>query len=144
VRNPIPNNIIPQSQLDPVGVNLMNLYPTPNQPGTRDFQSNYYRSGKALEDYWAFITRIDHAFSERHRMFFRLHRDFCEEDKNRAFNNDVRASSSTATTRQWPLTTSLYSVLAAVQLPLRLTFQTSRSGASARVSTFPSWAFPRT
>ncbi len=89
VRTPIPNNVIPQSQLDPVGVNLMNLYPLPNQPGTRDFGNNFYRSGKALEDYWAVITRFDHAFNENHRMFLRLHRDFWEEDKARAFNNDV-------------------------------------------------------
>ncbi len=89
VRNPIPGNIIPQSQLDTVGVNLMNLYPLPNQPGTRDFQSNFYRSGKALEDYWAFIARVDHAFSENHRVFLRVHRDYWQEDKNRAFNNDV-------------------------------------------------------
>ena len=86
---PIPGNIIPASQLDPVGLNLINLYPLPNQPGTRDFRNNFYRSGKALEDYWAVITRFDHAFSENHRIFLRLHRDFWEEDKNRAFNNDV-------------------------------------------------------
>ncbi len=89
VRTPIPDNVIPKSQLDPVGVNLINLYPMPNQPGTRDFSNNYYRSGKALEDYWAVIMRFDHAFSENHRVFLRLHRDFWEEDKNRNFNNDV-------------------------------------------------------
>ena len=87
VRTPIPNNVLPASRLDPVGVNLVNLYPLPNQPGTRDFVNNFYRSGKALEDYWAFITRFDHAFSENHRIFLRLHRDFWEEDKNRVFNN---------------------------------------------------------
>ena len=89
VRTPIPGNVIPASQLDPVGLNLINLYPLPNQPGTRDFGNNFYRSGKALEDYWAVITRFDHAFSENHRIFLRLHRDFWEEDKNRAFNNSV-------------------------------------------------------
>jgi hypothetical protein len=89
VRTPIPGNIIPPSQLDPVGVNLINLFPLPNQPGTRDFGDNFYRSGKALEDYWAVITRFDHAFNENHRIFLRLHRDFWEEDKSRAFNNSV-------------------------------------------------------
>ncbi len=89
VRTPIPGNIIPQSQLDRVGLNLINLYPTPNQPGTRDFSNNFYRSGKALEDYWALIMRFDHAFNENHRIFLRLHRDFWEEDKARNFNNDV-------------------------------------------------------
>ena len=89
VRTPIPNNVIPQSQLDKVGLNLINLYPLPNQPGTRDFQNNFYRSGKALEDYWAVIARMDHAFSENHRVFFRVHRDYWQEDKNRNFSNDV-------------------------------------------------------
>jgi hypothetical protein len=89
VRTPIPNNVIPTSQLDRVGVNLINLYPLPNQPGSKDFQNNYYHSGKALEDYWAVIGRLDHAFSENHRAFLRIHRDYWQEDKNRAFDNDV-------------------------------------------------------
>jgi hypothetical protein len=89
VRTAVPGNVIPKSQLDQVGLNLVNLYPLPNQPGTKDFRNNFYRSGKALEDYWVWITRIDHAFSENHRVFLRLHRDFWQEDKNRAFNNDV-------------------------------------------------------
>lgn len=89
VRTAIPGNVIPKSQLDQVGLNFINLYPLPNQPGTRDFRNNFYRSGKALEDYWVWITRLDHAFNENHRIFLRLHRDFWEEDKNRAFNNDT-------------------------------------------------------
>ena len=89
VRTPFTGNIIPKSRLDPVGVNMINLYPLPNQPGTRDFRNNFYRTGKALEDYWVWITRIDHAFSENHRVFLRLHRDYWEEDKNRNFNNST-------------------------------------------------------
>jgi hypothetical protein len=90
VRTPVPGNIIPASQIDPVGQKFMDLYPLPNQAGTRDFRNNFYRSGKALEDYWVWLARFDHAFNENHRMFLRLHRDFWEEDKNRDFNNSVR------------------------------------------------------
>ncbi len=43
----------------------------------------------AKEDYWTTIGRVDHAFSERSRMFIRWHRDFWEEDKNRTFDNSV-------------------------------------------------------
>ncbi len=89
VRTAIPNNIIPKSRLDPVGMNLVNLYPTPNQAGTRDFRNNFFLQSKALEDYWVWMTRIDHAFSDNHRVFLRLHRDFWEEDKNRSFGNDT-------------------------------------------------------
>ncbi|MGJ5818311.1 carboxypeptidase regulatory-like domain-containing protein [Paludibaculum fermentans] len=89
VRTAVPDNIIPKSQLDAVGLNFINLYPLPNQAGTSDYRNNFYRSGKALEDYWVWIGRLDHAFSENHRVFLRLHRDYWEEDKNRNFSNDV-------------------------------------------------------
>ena len=88
-RQPFPGNIVPASRLNPVGKGIMNLYPLPNAPGTNDGRNNYFRSGKALEDYWTVIGRVDHAFSESHRMFVRFHRDFWEEDKNRSFGNDV-------------------------------------------------------
>ncbi|MEN6534978.1 MAG: TonB-dependent receptor [Bryobacteraceae bacterium] len=89
VRQPVSNNVIPSSQLSQVGLNMLALYPMPNQTGTSDYQSNYYRNGKALEDYWVWLVRFDHSFSENHRMFVRLHRDWWEEDKSRTWNNDV-------------------------------------------------------
>ncbi|MBL0157914.1 MAG: TonB-dependent receptor [Bryobacterales bacterium] len=90
VRTAIPGNIIPKSQLDQVGLNFAALYPLPNQAGSTDYRNNYYRTGKALEDYWVWMTRIDHTISDNHRIFLRLHRDFWEEDKSRDFGNDVR------------------------------------------------------
>jgi len=91
VRTPIPGNIIPPSQIDAVGRNMAALYPLPNSPGTTTVEqrNNFFRTGKALEDYWVWLARFDHAFSENHRIFVRLHRDFWEEDKNRVFSNDV-------------------------------------------------------
>jgi hypothetical protein len=87
-RQPIPGNIIPQSQLDPVSQNLLKAWPLPNQPGTSDFRQNFFVAGKALETYWTYIGRVDHTFSENHRMFVRFHRDYWEEDKNRFFGPD--------------------------------------------------------
>lgn len=87
-RQPIPGNIIPPSRLDPVAQKLMQAWPAPNQPGTSDFRNNFFLSGKALETYWTNIGRVDHAFSENHRIFFRLHRDYWQEDKNRFFGPD--------------------------------------------------------
>lgn len=88
-RDPFPGNIIPSNRLDPVGRNLLNLYPQPNQPGNPDGTNNYFLAGKAIEDYWTTIGRIDHVFNEKNRMFVRGHRDFWEEDKNRSFGNNV-------------------------------------------------------
>src|SRR5262249_47605420 len=88
-RQPIPNNVIAPSRIDPVAKKMLDLYPLPNQAGTSDGRNNFFTSGKALEDYWATIGRIDHASSERDRVFVRWHRDFWQEDKNRNFLNDV-------------------------------------------------------
>ncbi|HYZ87386.1 MAG TPA: TonB-dependent receptor [Bryobacteraceae bacterium] len=84
VRQPFAGNIIPQNRISPVARAIMNAWPRPNQPTTnREFRNNYFRSSKALEDYWTTIGRVDHAWSEKHRMFLRLHRDYWQEDKNR-------------------------------------------------------------
>ncbi|MBI5281590.1 MAG: carboxypeptidase regulatory-like domain-containing protein [Candidatus Solibacter usitatus] len=88
-RDPIPGNILPASRLNPVGKAIFNLYPLPNQPGNADGGNNYFLAGKAIEDYWTTIGRIDHVFNEKNRMFVRAHRDFWEEDKNRSFGNSV-------------------------------------------------------
>lgn len=86
-RSPIPGNRIPASRIDPVAANIMKAWPGPNQATTnREFRNNFFLSSKALEDYWTTMGRVDHTFSEKHRMFGRWHRDFWEEDKNRFFS----------------------------------------------------------
>jgi len=84
-RLPLAGNIIPPSRLDPVALKLLDLWPKPNQQGTRDGLNNHFYSGKALEDYWVHMGRFDHAFSENHRLFVRLHKDWWEEDMQRRF-----------------------------------------------------------
>ena len=90
-RQPIPGNIIPASLLDPVAQKMLTAFPAPNQPGTSDFRQNFFISNKALETYWTNIGRVDHTFSENHRIFFRLHRDYWQEDKSRFFGAQAPA-----------------------------------------------------
>nr|MCU0245550.1 TonB-dependent receptor [Bryobacter sp.] len=92
-RDPYPDNIVPASQMDAAGKALANLYPLPNQPGTVEGINNYFNgssSAKALENYWVTLTRIDHAFSENHRIFFRLNYDSWWEKKNRQYENGIQ------------------------------------------------------
>jgi hypothetical protein len=92
-RDPFPDNLIPRSRFDPAGYSLANLYPLPNQPGTGDGINNYYNgssSAKALEKYWVHLARFDHAFSESHRVFLRLHYDYWNEKKNRQYENGIQ------------------------------------------------------
>ncbi len=62
---PFPNNIIPTSRLSPQALALLNYMPAPNQAGTLNYQSRTRND----EDNNQFLTRIDHVFSERDRLF---------------------------------------------------------------------------
>lgn len=89
-RQPLVNNIIPQSRLDPVGTSLANLYPLPTSTGTADFRNNFFNGNlRSMEDYYVHLGRLDHNVSENYRIFFRFHYDFWEEDKNDFFDNRV-------------------------------------------------------
>lgn len=88
-RQPIPGNVIPRNSLDPVGQKIISFYPLPNQAGTAEGRNNYFNSTKVIEDYWTTFWRVDHTFSEKHRAFVRMHRDFWQEDKNRIFGDDT-------------------------------------------------------
>ena len=86
-RDPFQGNIIPSSRLDPVGQKLLGFYPLPNQTGTSDGRNNYFYNLKAGENYFVHLARIDHAFSENHRIFARVHYDWWEEDKDHWFGD---------------------------------------------------------
>ncbi|MBI4904304.1 MAG: TonB-dependent receptor [Acidobacteria bacterium] len=88
-RQPFANNIIPASRIDPIAKKILDLYPRPNQAGLADGRNNYFVAGKAIEDYWTTIGRVDHTLSDKDRMFVRFHRDYWQEDKNRSFSNSV-------------------------------------------------------
>ncbi len=70
-RDPFPGNVIPSSRFDPVAVGVIALYPDPNLPGT---VNNYFFSGSRIDDTDQIDTRLDHNFSQRHRMFARYSR----------------------------------------------------------------------
>ena len=88
-RSPFPNNILPKSRLDTVGVNLMKFYPLPNQPGTVDGINNFFSSGVNLNNFNTHLVRFDHALSEGHRIFVRTHYDNYSISKNDEFGNGI-------------------------------------------------------
>ena len=71
-RKPIVGNILPKSELNAVGLKLINLYPLPNQKGTVDFQSNNYYPDPRRQSSDSFMVRGDHSFSDNNRFFARL------------------------------------------------------------------------
>src|SRR5207247_9174672 len=62
-KQPIPGNLIPPSQLDPVAQKVFQTIPLPNQPGGL----LYYVQASSQTDN-QYIPRIDHQFSSKHRL----------------------------------------------------------------------------
>ncbi|MFN0105234.1 MAG: TonB-dependent receptor domain-containing protein [Bryobacteraceae bacterium] len=71
-RQPLAGNIIPASRIDPVGVNIANSYPLPNQPGQNaEETNNFFNTQKINRENYVYTSRIDHNFSQKNRFFFR-------------------------------------------------------------------------
>jgi hypothetical protein len=76
-RNPLPGNIIPPTRIDPAARAFSRYFPDPNLPGTVEFLNNYSRTRPEKQDLYQPITRLDHVFTEKNRMYFRYsHSDF--------------------------------------------------------------------
>ena len=91
-RDPFPGNVIPPSLLDPLGQNLVKLYPLPNIKGTKTGRNNLFIADKGIEDYYVQLVRVDHTFNDKLRMFVRFHYDWWEEDKRHDLGVDVIAN----------------------------------------------------
>lgn len=69
IRDPFAGNVIPSSRFDPVAARLVDLWPSPNQPGTtRNFISNLRRTDSSNQ----MDSRIDHRFGDRDNVFGRF------------------------------------------------------------------------
>ncbi|HLK68383.1 MAG TPA: TonB-dependent receptor [Bryobacteraceae bacterium] len=75
LRQPFPNNVIPQNRIDPVAKNLLKYWPEPNCTScitNAALQTNNWRTqGVANNPYDQIDARIDHNFSDKFRMFAR-------------------------------------------------------------------------
>ncbi|MCL4401441.1 MAG: carboxypeptidase-like regulatory domain-containing protein, partial [Acidobacteria bacterium] len=87
-RSPFPGNMIPASRVAAAAKSLAALWPQPNLPGTIDGRNNYFAAAQSSRNrHYQHIGRLDHAFSESHRVFVRFHYDWFEEVKNDNFQN---------------------------------------------------------
>lgn len=70
-RLPLPNNIIPQSRINPLGAKIAALYDFPNLPGNVDGVNNYTNGRNSHDTFYNDIVKIDHNVSEKQRFFVR-------------------------------------------------------------------------
>jgi len=71
-RSPVPNNIIPASQINPVGSAIIRLYDLPNRAGTSDGTNNYTNGRNSHDTFYNHIMRVDQNLSDKQRFFVRI------------------------------------------------------------------------
>jgi hypothetical protein len=64
VRPQVPGNVIPASEVDPIGLAILNLYPQPNVPGAGEF-NNYNFSDVIHQPDYQFDIKIDHQINDK-------------------------------------------------------------------------------
>jgi hypothetical protein len=68
---PVPGNILPPSQIDPVGLKVAQLWPAPNIPGRPSRDRNYIANARYIDPNQTATVRLDHTLTDKHRLFGR-------------------------------------------------------------------------
>lgn len=84
-------NVICPERISPIARQYLTYLPPQNLPGT---EGNYSGNGPGDNTYYVFLTRVDHTFNDRHKVFARYSEsDRTEIDENSAgTNNGVRVN----------------------------------------------------
>ena len=73
VRQAFRDNMVPAGIMDPVALNVIKYYPTPNTPGNPvTNRNNFYNTGSARFDQDQLDWRVDHNLSDDQRFFVRF------------------------------------------------------------------------
>ena len=98
IRDPFPNNVIPQAQFDPVATNLIDFYPQPNQAGNLAGANNFNANQKPKRTQHHGTIRVDHTFNEKDKIFGRYIAQFNDKPQISVFPEPA-ANSVGANTR---------------------------------------------
>jgi len=66
-------NVIPPTEIDPIGQGIINLYPKPNVPGAGEL-NNFRLNSISLAPDYQFDIKLDHQISDKHRISGRYSR----------------------------------------------------------------------
>jgi hypothetical protein len=77
--NQFSGNVIPASEIDPIGQALLNLYPMPNIENAAYPDINWRQVVVGTHPQWQFDVKLDHQFNSNHKLNGRYSR---EHDKN--------------------------------------------------------------
>lgn len=80
-------NVIPTNLLNPVALAALQYYPLPNTVGSGvgGLQNNFFANQNRVQNYRAWLTRIDHRISDRQNIFGKYYHSFNPENRQDAF-----------------------------------------------------------
>src|SRR5919107_245743 len=80
-------NIIPTAVLNPVALAALKYYPLPNTTGSGlgGLQNNFFSNQNRVQNYRAWLTRIDHRINDRQSIFGKYYHSFNPENRQDAF-----------------------------------------------------------
>jgi hypothetical protein len=85
-RQPLPNNVIPASRLDPIALKIADFWPKPNVAGLPDGTNNFTTQNNPNPNkYHNHIARIDHALTAKQRLYGRFTRYYKYEGPYRDY-----------------------------------------------------------
>ena len=137
-RDPLPNNVVPRSLMDPVALKFLGLgiWTAPNQigsPARTGPVGNLQRAETCRclnRDRWD--EKIDHQFSSNHKMFFRY-----SHGHHRGQNGDNFAMAEFNATREIAPTDNINGVISFTSILSRRLFNEFRIGYNRRASSNP-------
>ncbi len=86
-RTPFPNNVIPQSRLNPIALKYMQYYPQPNTVGQANGLQNFVTNAIDSDGYDNELGRLDVNATPRNRFSFDARHNFRNQNKNDYFGN---------------------------------------------------------
>ncbi|HWB82507.1 MAG TPA: carboxypeptidase regulatory-like domain-containing protein [Bryobacteraceae bacterium] len=87
VREPFPNNQIPKSRFNPVGVNLINLMGEPNHVGNADGTDNFFSPLVTGNNYHSYMARGDVNISDANKLTADMRTSLWRQDNGSVFHN---------------------------------------------------------
>jgi hypothetical protein len=88
IRAPFPGNVIPKSQINPIGAAIASYFPLPNMTGDLlTHTNNYFSNANTRVNKDNGAARIDHNITDKYRMFGRLDTTFTQLHQPDTFGN---------------------------------------------------------
>jgi hypothetical protein len=95
LRDPYAGNVLPTSELNQVGVNLLRFFPQPNQPGRgQSSLDNFFSGDPSRSDQNRVDVKINHQFGQKHAVMGRYNwfKNFTRNPS--AYNNEASPNST--------------------------------------------------